>query len=238
MKNAAQVVLPGGVKVYQDTGAPVTTDTLLLASSLHISPGSVVVDLGCGSGGGLVYCSILNPGCRWIGIDIRFDALGLMLDSGKLQDIPLDVLAVCCSVETVSLTFPESIADAVIMNPPYGASDSARNSPDTGRDRSRVGSHLLLYQFIKGAAHVLVSGGEFLIINKPSLLPEIMLGCRAFGINPLEIQPVGPPGRPAERIILKGKKDSRAGLEILPRTEASELLKSRLTRQAIQIKDK
>ncbi len=228
MKNATRVVLPGDVTVYQDTGAPVTTDTLLLASSLRISPGSVIVDLGCGSGGGLVYCSTLNPGCRWIGIDVRFDALRLLLDSGELQDIPPDVSAVCCSVETVSLAFSEGIADAVILNPPYEISDSARNSPDIARDRSRTGSDLLLHQFIRGAAHVLVSGGEFLMVHKPSSLPEIMLGCRAFGINPLEIQPVGSSGRPAERIILRGKKDSNADLEILPRREASEFLESRM----------
>lgn len=219
VKNIEQVVLPGGIDVYQDPGAPVTTDTILLASSLHISPGSVIVDLGCGSGGAAIYSSSINPGCRWIGIDIRYDPLKLLLASKDLQRTPVDIAAVCCSLETVPFAFAECIADAVIMNPPYGRLGSVRNSPDNRRDRSRAGSDLLLYQFIRGAAHLLVRGGEFLIINKASLLPEILLGCRAFGINPVEVQPVGSAGKPAERIILKSRKGSHEELKILPRTE-------------------
>jgi tRNA1(Val) A37 N6-methylase TrmN6 len=219
VKNDEQVVLPGGVRVYQDPGASVTTDTLLLASSLHVSPGSVIADIGCGSGGASICSSALNPGCRWIGIDIRYDTLKLMMASKELQKTEVDITAVCCSLETVPFVFAECIADAVILNPPYGRHGSIRKSPDSERDRSRAGSDLLLYQFIRGAAHLLVKGGEFLIINKPALLPEILLGCRAFGINPVEIQPVGSEGKPAERIILKGRKGSREELKILPRTE-------------------
>ncbi len=216
MINPRQVILAGKVKVYQDPGASVTTDTLLLASSLHVSPGSVVVDLGCGSGGASIYSSALNPGCRWIGIDIRYDPLKLMMISRNLQKTQVDIAAVCCNIETVPLAFAECIADAVILNPPYGRLGSVRNSPDSGRNRSRAGSDLLLYQFIRGAAHLLVRGGEFLIVNKPSLLPEILLGCRAFGINPVEVQPIGSDGEPAERIILKGRKGSCEELKILP----------------------
>ena len=217
--NPRQVIFAGKVKVFQDAGASVTTDTLLLASSLHISPGSVIVDLGCGSGGASLYSSTLNPGCRWICVDIRYDPLKLLMNSKNLQRTPVDITAVCCSLETVPLAFAEGFADAVILNPPYGRLGSVRNSPDSGRDRSRAGSDLLLYQFIRGAAHLMVRGGEFLIINKAFLLPEILLGCRAFGINPVEVQPVGSEGKPAERIILKGRKGSHEDLKILPQIE-------------------
>lgn len=219
MKNAELVVLPGGTRIYQDHGASVTTDTLLIASSLHIPPGSVIADLGCGSGGASIYSSALNPGCRWIGIDIRYDPLKLLLASKDIQKTPVDITAVCCSIETVPLAFAERIADAVILNPPYGRLGSIRSCNDSGRDRSRAGSDLLLYQFVRGAAHLLVRGGELLMINRPSLLPEMLLGCRAFGINPVEVQPVGSEGKPAERIILKGRKGSREELKILPQTE-------------------
>ncbi len=212
--------------VHQDPGAPVTTDTLLLASALRAAPGSVIVDLGCGSGAAALYSSTLNPGCRWIGVDIRYDPLKLMTVSRDLQSTPVDISAVCCSLETVPLAFSECFADAVILNPPYGRTGSVRRSPRAERDMSRRGSGLLLYQFIRGAAHLLVRGGKFLIINRPSSLPEIMLGCRASGINPVEIQPVGSPGKPAELIIIKGRKGSREELSILPQAEAESLIRS------------
>ncbi len=226
MINPGQVILAGKVKVFQDAGASVTTDTLLLASSLRAVPGSVIVDLGCGSGGASLYSSSLNPGCRWIGVDIRYDPLKLMKVSRDLQSTPVDISAVCCSLETVPLAFSEGIADAVITNPPYGRTGSVRRSPHAERDRSRSGSGLLLYQFIRGAAHLLVPGGDFLIINKPSLLAEILLGCRAFGINPVAIQPVGSPDKPAELILLHGRKGSREDLKIPPQSEPEPLIRS------------
>ncbi len=225
MINPRQVIFSGNARVQKDAGASVTTDTLLLASALHTTPGSVIVDLGCGSGGASLYSSNLNQGCRWIGLDVRCDPLQLIMTSRNLQSTPVDISAVCCNIETVSLTFSECIADAVIMNPPYGRAGSVRKSPCDERDRSRRGSELLLYQFIRGAAHLLVPGGKFLIINKPSALPAIMLGCRASGINPVEIQPVGSPGKPAELIILQGIKDSRKELRILPQAEAFTLIR-------------
>ena len=209
-----------------DPGASVTTDTLLLASSLRAVPGSVIVDLGCGSGTAALYSAALNPDCRWIGLDIRFDPLKLMMSSKNMQGAPVDRAAVCCSIETVTLAFSECIADAVIMNPPYGRTGSVRKSPYGERDRSRRGPALLLYQFIRGAAHLLVPGGQFLIINKPALLSEILLGCRASGINPVAIQPVGSPGKPAELIVLHGRKGSREELKILPQAEAESLIRS------------
>jgi len=220
------VILAGKVKVFQDAGASVTTDTLLLASALRTAPGSVVVDLGCGSGTAALYSSTLNPGCRWLGLDIRYDPLKLMMASREMQSTPVNLAAVCCSIETVSLAFSECIADAVIMNPPYGRAGSVRESPQRERDISRRGSGLLLYQFIRGAAHLLVPGGDFLIINRPSSLAEILLGCRASGINPASIQPVGSAGKPAELIILQGRKNIREELRILPQTEAESLIRS------------
>ncbi len=226
MINPGQVILAGNVKVFQDAGASVTTDTLLLASALHIKPDSVIFDLGCGSGGASLYSSTLNPGCSWIGLDIRVEPLKLMMASRDLQGSPVDIAAVCCSLEKVPSAFPECIADAVISNPPYGRTGSVRKSPGDERDRSRRGSGMLLYQFIRGAAHLLVPGGQFLMINRPSSLPSIMLGCRAFGINPVSIQPVGSSEKPAELILFHGRKGSSEDLKILPQSESELLIRS------------
>ena len=226
MINPRQVILAGKVKVFQDTGASVTTDTLLLASALRATPGSFIVDIGCGSGAAALYSATLNPGCHWLGIDIRYDPLKLMMASCDLKSTPMDISAVCCSLETVPLALSGCMADAVIMNPPYGRTGSVRRSPQVDRDRSRRGPGLLLYQFIRGAAHLLVPGGMLLIINRPSSLAEILLGCRAFGINPVAIQPVGSPGKSAELIILQGRKGSREELKIHPQAEAESLIRS------------
>ena len=84
---------------------------------------------------------------------------------------------------------------------------------------------MLLYYFIRASAHLLISGGVFIMINRPALLPRMILGCQSAGITPEILQPVGPAGKPAGHIILHGRKDSSAVLKILPQMESEQLIK-------------
>lgn len=202
----------------------VTTDTLLLAGSLDVHSGSVVIELGCGSGGAIFFSSTLNPGCIWIGIDLQIELLQMMLKSNELLKSTIDISGVCCNVESVSSCFPGEIADAVIANPPFGLNRSTRNSPDRMRDISRSGSDLLLYHFLRASSHLLVPGGLFIMINRPALLPKMILGYQSAGITPDMLQPIGLQGKPATHIILHGRKGSSSGMRILPQVESEELL--------------
>ncbi len=202
----------------------VTTDTLLLACSLNVSPGSVVIELGCGSGGAMLTSSTLNSDCRWIGIDIQIDLLQMMISSVRLQRNNLDLAGICCDVEAVPLALSSAIADAVIINPPFGRTESGRSSPVKARRISRSGSDLLLYHFIRASSHLLIPGGLFIMINRPALLPNMILGCQSSGINPETLQPVGPEGIPAGHILLYGRKDSSSSFKILPQMDSEQLI--------------
>ncbi len=211
----------------------VTTDTLLLASSLDIPPGSVVIELGCGSGGAILASSTLNADCRWIGIDVQIELLRMMTGSIELRRKQLDLTGICCDVEAVPRALNGAISDAVIMNPPFGRNTSGRSSPEKSRRISRSGSDLLLYYFIRASAHLLISGGVFIMINRPALLPKMILGCQSSGIAPELLQPVGPAGKPAGHIILHGRKDSSAALKILPQMESEQLIEKFTQSQSI-----
>jgi tRNA1(Val) A37 N6-methylase TrmN6 len=211
--------------MYQDQMTSVTTDTLLLACSLDVSPGSVVIELGCGSGGAMLASSTLNTDCRWIGIDVQIELLRMMTGSIEIRRKQLDLAGICCSVEAVPRTLTGAIADAVIMNPPFGRNTSGRSSPVRTRRISRSGSDLLLYYFIRASAHLLISGGVLIMINRPALLPKMILGCQSAGIAPEILQPVGSEGKPAGHIILHGRKDSSAVLKILPQIESEQLIR-------------
>jgi tRNA1(Val) A37 N6-methylase TrmN6 len=133
-------------------------------------------------------------------------------------------MAVCCSVSRVSSVFPPDIADSVICNPPYGIHGEGRISPVHERALSRTGDDLLGVRFIRAASHLLRTGGSFLMINLPSALPCILLGCETWSLNPVELQPVGPEGRPAARIVLRAVKGGGENLTIRPQLTADELL--------------
>lgn len=220
-------VLPGGGRVYTDPSVPCTTDTLLPASMISVPPGSTVVDLGCGGGSGIISAHTHNPHCRWVGIDIRPKALELLAASVVLNDPPPNVSPVCCGVEAVPLAFHPRCARAVTANPPYGKRGSGRESPDIQRKTARSGKDLLLHSFIRAASHLLVPGGSFLMVVPPRRLTDALLGCRAFGLSPVTVQPVGAAGRPAELTVIVSKKGSASELEILPQMEPRKLLSTR-----------
>lgn len=203
-----------------DPGAPVTTDTLLLASFLSVPPGSTVVDLGCGSGGAIEAASGENTGCRWIGIDIRPRPLAEMMRSFGSSSLN----AVCCRVEDVPKVFPGEAAEAVICNPPFATAGRGRVSPCPSRSVSRTGSELLLLNFIRAAAHLLVPGGFFLLVGRPSMLPVMILGCSTWDLGPETLQPVGRKGGPAAHVVLRCVKGSSAELIILSQISAEEII--------------
>lgn len=209
----------------RDPDAPLTTDTLLLASLLHVPPGSLVVDLGSGSGSAGEFSSIGNPGCTWLCIDVRFGALRVMMDPSDGR--PREALAVCCRAEEVHMALEGGVASAVIANPPFGVSGRGRESSGQGRNTCRTGPDLLLQDFVRASAHLLGHLGTFLIVEKPSALPSLLLGCGAFGIAPVELHPVGTPGSPARRIVLRGVKDSRGEFVIHPQRTAEEIIEAK-----------
>lgn len=220
-------VLPEGSRVYADPSVPCTTDTLLPASMLRVPPGSTVVDLGCGGGSGIFYSHRNNPECWWIGIDVRLKALELLAASIPLNDLPADISPVCCDIRAVPLALQPKCARAVMANPPYGKRGRGRESPDIQRKTARSGKDLLLHSFIRAASHLLVPEGSFLMVVPPSRFTDALLGCRAFGLGPVAVQPVGAAGRPAELTVILSQKGSASELEILPQMEPRKLLSTR-----------
>lgn len=163
-----------------------------------------------------------NPGCRWIGIDIRPRALAEMMRSLRASGGSSSLNAVCCRVEDVPMAFPGEAAEAVICNPPFTV--AGRVSPYPSRSVSRTGSDLLVLNFIRAAAHLLVPGGSFLLVGRPSMLPVMMLGCSTWDLGPEMLQPVGGKDGPAAHVVLRCGKGSSAELVIRPQRSADEMI--------------
>lgn len=200
-------------------GPSVTTDTLLLGSSLSVEPGTLVVDLGCGPGGAMDAARSSNPDCSWLGIDLRYAPLReLVLARGEAA-----VDAVCCDVLHIPWAIRGGIAGAVIMNPPFVDRQRGRISPSVSRAVSRSGSSILLHAFVRAASHLLRSGGQMLAVARPAMLPSLLLGCRAWDLGPSELQPVGPAGGPAVHILLRCLKGAVPDLVVKCQRSSLEL---------------
>lgn len=210
------VVLPDGTALVQSGGGEVSSDTFILGSAVSAPPGSVVFDLGSGSGGAGLVAARANPGCTWVGIDVRRELLQLALLSAGMNDVA-PYLAVCGDVARVPFLMLGGRADVVMANPPYLRPEESRPSPDPRRRRSRTGDRLSMASFVRAAAHLLRVGGRFLVVNRPANLVRLALCCRSFGLDPEELRTYGGEDGPAELILLGCRKASSRKLRIMPR---------------------
>ena len=213
----------------KDPGAPCTTDTLLLSSFAEAEPGSLIVEMGCGSGEAILKASRRNPGCRWLGIDVRLPALRILMASLPGHRLHGRVDALCLSVKRVPLAIAPGIAETVMMNPPYGRDGATRSSSSVERNTARRGDSLLLSRFTRAGAHVLETGGRLVIVNRPDALAGIMLSCNAFDVPVVELFPVGPSKGPCSRIVALCRKGAGQGPVIHPQRSARQLMDMRQT---------
>ncbi|MBD3368888.1 methyltransferase [Candidatus Fermentibacteria bacterium] len=210
------VVLPDGTALIQPGGGEVSSDTCILGGAVSAPSGSVVFDLGSGSGGAGLVAARANPGCTWVGIDVRSELLELALLSAGMNDVT-PYLAVCGDVTRVPFLMRGGMADVVITNPPYLRRGESRPSPDPRRRSSRIGGRLSMASFVRAAAHLLRAGGRFLVVHRPANLVRLALCCRSFGLNPEELRTYGGEDGPAELILLGCRKGSSRKLRIMPR---------------------
>jgi len=195
-----------------DSDREITTDTLLLACSLSVPPGSLVVEMGCGSGGAMIAASRINPGCTWVGFDLRLLPLNGISASASSQS-PLPQMLIM-QADTSAPPIKQGAVDAVICNPPFARDGERRQSPDQSREMSRSAPPMLIHRFIRTGADLLRSNGVLVMINRPSMLPEMLLGFRASGFCAEIIQPVGMTDCDARHIILTGRKGGSAALHL------------------------
>jgi tRNA1(Val) A37 N6-methylase TrmN6 len=129
------------------------------------------------------------------------------------------------SVAEVDLAAPEQArieaglgreaAAAVLVNPPFHIAGAVRASPAAARASAHV-LELGLDDWLRAAAWALRPGGEIIVVSLAAAIADILAALAGrFGgaaLLPLHSRP----GRPAERLLLRAVKGSRAAPSILP----------------------
>ncbi len=223
-----RAVLPGGAEVLHDPGARVTTDTLLLGLWADPPEGAVVCELGCGSAASSVVAALRAPGRFWLGVDV--DSSRLRLARRNLAG-PEGARAalLCCDVLRLPSVLHRECADMVMMNPPYHEAGRGRSSPCPSRELARRSGTLALPAFVRAAAHLLRPGGRLVCVCGARALTRLLLACRAHGLWPGRLQPVGPAGKPASLVLMEAFPESRDPA-LLPQAAGRELVSLLLKR--------
>lgn len=104
----------------------------------------------------------------------------------------------------------------VVSNPPYGIDSDGTNSPETLKARAHAMPRESLDAWIRFMTAACANGGMLTLIHRTEALPDLLVALDTrFGA--LEILPIhARDGGPANRILVRGIKGSRAPLRLLP----------------------
>jgi len=221
---ATDAFLGGRLHLRQpDKGHRAGTDAVLLAAAAPADFSGFALDVGAGVGAAGLALTLKRPASR-IGL-VENDAFAAALArenlalngmAGRGQVFEADVLS---PPSRRAAGLYDECAGLVISNPPFMDPGRARLSPEPGKRRAhamQIEGPAALEAWIAASLALVAPGGVFILIHRPEALPAILesLTRRAGGIT---ILPVHPRRKaPAVRILVRGKKGSRAPVAIAP----------------------
>ncbi len=214
------LLLDGRLRLRQHaSGHRVGTDAILLSAMLA-DPGAQIVDAGAGVGAvGLALAQrSLHSSVSLVERDPEVAELARTNAALNGFDARVSVLE-CDLLDSASRRaagLANESASAVYTNPPFYAEGSVRRSPDLARAAAHVLGPGGLDQWVRACLSLLAADGRFAMICLPDGLAEVLGACENR-LGALRILPVHARlGEDARRILVSGRKGSRAPLAIAP----------------------
>lgn len=190
-------------------------DAVLLAASVE---GGDVCELGCGVGVASLCVLARLPDTHITGIDSDDKWISLASTNAEDNDMSARAQFICADIEAgfAALNLAPNHYAEVIANPPYYKKGETPPPPDPQKAHAMVATPHTLEVWVKCAASLLAAKGYLTMVHQPQALPELLqaLTPRFGDIRVLPILPR--PDRTASRILIRAKRDSKAGLVILP----------------------
>lgn len=192
-------------------------EAVLIAAAAPLHDGETVADIGAGVGvAGL--CALARvAGARAIlveadaGIAEIARANAAWNGLGERARIVVEDVTARGAVERHGLA---SAADHAVANPPFLDSGAARVTPD--KALAHAAPEETLEAWLRFAAAIVRPGGTLTLVHRADSLAAVLAAYRSrFGAA--RVLPLHPrAGKPATRILVQGRKGSRAPLAILP----------------------
>jgi tRNA1(Val) A37 N6-methylase TrmN6 len=214
--------LGGRISIVQPRdGHRAGSDAVFLVAAVPARGGERVLDVGAGVGVSGLCLLARVPDIEVTAVEIDAELCALAEQnaarngfSDRFKPVNADVTAPAKALREAGLE--RESYDEVIANPPFLAEGAVRAAPDRARAAAHVMGAEGLAAWVRFFATFAASKGRFTLIHRAEALSELLVlldgrfgNIAVFPLFPKE-------GEPATRIILQGRKGSRAGLRLLP----------------------
>jgi tRNA1(Val) A37 N6-methylase TrmN6 len=209
-------LLDGRVRLLQPRrGYRVALDPVLLAAAVRAEPGEQVLDAGAGTGAAGLCLAWRVPTCKVIGLELERGLQRIASQNVRLNQAEGRVDMLQGDVARPPPRLMAASFDHVMTNPPYLERGSASASPLPTRAAAHVELGLDLAGWLQASLRMLRPNGTLTLIHRADRL-DAVLAALAGRLGDLVVFPFWPDARnrPAKRVIVQGRKGSRAPLRL------------------------
>jgi tRNA1(Val) A37 N6-methylase TrmN6 len=214
--------LGGRIKIVQPkSGHRAGSDAVFLAAAVRASAGTRVLDVGAGVG-----VASLCLLARIPQINVTLVEIDEWLCALAAQNAQMNGFGERFDVVNADVTSPGKILEEtglkregyghVMANPPFYAAGAIRAAPDVGRAIAHVMPAGELERWVRFLVTMTAKKGMLTLVHRGDCLGEL-LPLLEGRFSDIAVFPLFPrAGEPATRVILQGRKGSRAALRLLP----------------------
>ena len=199
-------------------------EAVLLAAAVESGFAGTVADLGAGVGVAGMAIAARCPAARVILVERDPEAIACAraalarpanrASADRVATAAVDVAAP--EAERVAAGLGRAMADAVVMNPPFHASEEGTQSPNPQRAAAHVLADGGLDPWLRAAASALKPDGHVVIIFRADRL-DALFAALADRFGDVAVLPIHPrAGKSAHRVLVRATKGSRAATRLLP----------------------
>ena len=215
---------PGGPVFCQEAGAPLGTDSVLLADFVRCPGAKRGIDLGCASGILSLLLLWREPGLRMTGLELREDAAALARENLARNGLTARGEMLAGDIRAHRSLFRAGSYDLAVSNPPYFPPGSGALSPDPARAAARGETDCTMQDLCAAAAYLLRTGGRFCLVHRPERLSELFVCLSAQALEPKRLRLVCPRPESAPNLVLvEARRGGKPGLVIEPALVLTDL---------------
>ena len=198
------------LKIIQDDEMfCINTDTEVLGEFLNIHRFDTVMDMGCNTGGLMLYASLFNPKMI-IGLDINSNALKLCKKNMELNGISNFKL-----INDNLVTYSGELVDVLICNPPYFKTKEDNMANNEFKNLAKHECNLTITDLISSINRNLRDGGTLYFLYLTSRLDEVIIELKKNNLIIKEMKFVYDKNKDLSNVfILRAVKNAKEGMVV------------------------
>lgn len=193
-------------------------DAVLLAAAAQPPQDGHIAELGSGAGVAALCFAARRTDAHVTGIELNEEMLVLAQNNAEANHLGArahfkqgDITGPFSDMHLVANSF-----DEVIANPPYYRQGEVPDMAHAGKAQAHIGQAGTLDSWVKCACALTRAKGHVTLVHRADALAQLLtvMQKRLGDLRVLPIQPK--PGRAATRVLVRGRRDARAPVTLLP----------------------